>query len=86
MKHLYILALLLGFSLSNVMAQKIEVGSCTLKDGGIYTGELKSGKPSGKGRVQYENGDTYEGSFEKVCVKVRAPLPLLMDHDILAAG
>lgn len=41
MKHLYILALLLGFSLSNVMAQKIEVGSCTLKDGGIYTGELK---------------------------------------------
>lgn len=23
------------------------------------------GKPNGKGRVQYENGDTYEGSFVK---------------------
>ena len=65
MKHLYILTLLLGLSLSEAMAQKIEVGSCTLKDGGIYTGELKGGKPNGKGRVQYENGDTYEGAFEK---------------------
>ena len=46
-------------------AQKIVVGSCTLKDGGIYTGELISGKPGGKGKVQYENGDTYEGSFVK---------------------
>lgn len=44
---------------------KIVVGSCTLKDGGIYTGELIGGKPGGKGRVQYENGDTYEGTFVK---------------------
>ena len=46
-------------------AQKMTVGSCTLKDGGIYTGELVGGKPNGKGRAQYENGDTYEGSLVK---------------------
>ena len=34
-------------------AQKMTVGSCTLKDGGIYTGELVGGKPNGKGRAQY---------------------------------
>ena len=44
--------------LCTIQAQKIVVGSCTLKDGGIYTGELISGKPGGKGKVQYENGDT----------------------------
>ena len=59
---LSLFSLAVAFSAS---AQKIVVGSCTLKDGGIYTGQLMSGKPTGKGRVQYENGDTYEGSFVK---------------------
>ena len=56
---------LMAATLLQAHAQKMVVGSCTLKDGGIYTGELVSGKPGGKGRVQYSNGDTYEGSFVK---------------------
>ena len=46
-------------------AQKMVVGSCTVKGGGVYTGELIAGKPGGKGRVVYPNGDTYEGEFVK---------------------
>ena len=65
MQRLYLMALMTLLSLTTISAQKIVVGSVTLKDGGIYTGELMGGKPGGKGRVQYNNGDTYEGSFVK---------------------
>ena len=65
MQRIYIWALISAMSVSSAWAQKIVVGSVTLKDGGIYTGELIGGKPGGKGRVQYDNGDTYEGSFVK---------------------
>ena len=67
-KHLLVagvLTLAMPAYVTPVEAQKIVVGSCTLKDGGIYTGELSGSKPNGKGRVQYENGDTYEGEFSK---------------------
>lgn len=61
----YLLAGALLFSMGSMSAQKIVVGSTTLKDGGIYTGELSGNKPNGKGRTQYENGDTYEGEYVK---------------------
>ena len=44
-------------------AQKLQVGSYTFKDGSIYTGELVSGKPNGKGRTVFKNGDIYEGDM-----------------------
>jgi hypothetical protein len=30
---------------------------------GLYTGPLKEGKPEGKGKVVFDSGSTYEGSF-----------------------
>lgn len=35
-------------------AQKITLGSCETKDGGMYQGELVSGKPNGKGKTVYK--------------------------------
>ena len=64
-RHIYVCAMMALLMCGPIQAQTIVVGSCTLKDGGIYTGELIGGKPGGKGRVQYENGDTYEGTFVK---------------------
>lgn len=62
----YILLTILSFILPLVCeAQKITLGSCETKDGGLYQGEMVSGKPHGKGRTEYKNGDTYEGSYVK---------------------
>ena len=41
-------------------AQKITLGSTTTKDGGEYQGEMVAGKPQGKGKAVYKNGNTYE--------------------------
>ena len=46
-------------------AQKIVVGSCYTHDGGLYKGEMQSGKPHGKGQTSYGNGDNYEGEYVK---------------------
>ena len=46
-----------------VNAQKITLGSCKTKDGGTYQGEMVAGKPHGKGKTVYKNGDTYEGHY-----------------------
>ena len=42
-------------------AQKIVVGTYTFKDGAVYTGDLFNGKPNGRGRTVFKNGDIYEG-------------------------
>jgi hypothetical protein len=42
-------------------AQKLTLGSTTTKDGGQYQGEMMQGKPHGKGKVTYNNGNVYEG-------------------------
>lgn len=47
------------------LAQKITLGSYTLKDGGLYKGEMVSGKATGKGVATYKNGDMYEGGYAK---------------------
>ncbi|MBR6285443.1 MAG: phosphatidylinositol-4-phosphate 5-kinase, partial [Bacteroidaceae bacterium] len=66
MKYLYILlpALMSSFSLS-ADAQKIKIGNYTFKNGATYTGELSGGKPNGKGRTEFPNGDIYEGDYVK---------------------
>ena len=45
--------------------QKIMLGSCVLKDGGMYKGEMVAGKAHGKGSATYKNGDMYEGEYVK---------------------
>ena len=46
-------------------AQKITLGSCTTRDGGEYSGEMASGKPHGKGKTTWKNGNLYEGEYAK---------------------
>lgn len=46
-------------------AQKITLGSYTFKGGGIYQGEMQSGKPYGKGKTLWKDGDMYEGDYVK---------------------
>ena len=41
-------------------AQKITLGSATTKDGGEYQGEMLMGKPNGKGKAVYKNGNWYD--------------------------
>ena len=36
-----------------------------LSDGSVYIGQMKLRKPSGTGRMEYVNGDVYEGAYEK---------------------
>ena len=51
--------------MTTAWAQKITLGSCILKDGGKYKGELMAGKAHGKGQAVYKNGDIYEGEYVK---------------------
>ena len=46
-------------------ADKKNIVALTLKDGTVYTGELKGKRPHGQGKAIYKNGDTYEGAFVK---------------------
>ena len=46
-------------------AQRIVLGSCATKDGGLYKGEIVANKPHGKGVTTFKNGDVYEGEYVK---------------------
>ena len=59
-----VIFLFIILSVSAVRAQEIVVGTCKVA-GGSYTGEMFRGKPWGKGKAIYANGDVYEGQFEK---------------------
>ena len=61
MRHI-ILSLLVALPLF-ACAQKITLGTCQTKDGGEYSGEMAGGKPHGKGKATYKNGNVYEGSL-----------------------
>ena len=37
-------------------AQRIVLGSCATKDGGLYKGEIVANKPHGKGVTTFKNG------------------------------
>ncbi len=43
----------------SLQAQKITLGTYKMKDGGEYKGEMQAGKPHGKGRTIWKDGDTY---------------------------
>ena len=61
----YILLTFISFLTLSAFAQKITLGSCETKDGGVYQGEMVAGKPHGKGKTTYKNGDFYEGDYVK---------------------
>ena len=65
-KHLTAI-LLACFSALNMngLAQEIEIGNYTFKDGAEYQGEMFRGKPYGKGKTTFKNGDKYEGEYVK---------------------
>ena len=46
-------------------SEGISIKTYTFKDGSVYTGEMKSRKPDGKGKTVFTTGDTYEGSYVK---------------------
>ncbi len=39
-------------------------GKIIFKNGDVYEGELKDGRPTRKGKVTWSNGDVYEGDFK----------------------
>ena len=47
----------LACATSHISAQKITLGNSTTADGGHYNGELVAGKPQGKGKATYKNGN-----------------------------
>ena len=49
----------------SVSAQKITLGSCKMKDGGEYKGQMMAGKPHGKGKTTWKDGDSFEGEYVK---------------------
>ena len=51
MKKKYILYAFFIFAMPLVGNAQIKIGNYTFKDGGEYTGELKSRKPNGKGKT-----------------------------------
>ncbi len=58
--------ILLTFLPAASYAQKSSTGSYTFpKDKSSYYGELESGKPNGKGKTIFVNGDSYEGEYVK---------------------
>ena len=61
MKLRYIIFAILWSATTHLSAQKMTLGSCTLKDGGEYKGEMMAGKPHGKGKTVWKDGDTFEG-------------------------
>ena len=68
MKHIYrklFVGLLLITSAAEISAQKIVIGNYTFKDKAAYYGELEGGKPNGKGKTKFANGDQYEGEYVK---------------------
>ena len=65
-KHIntIIALLLMPFGITS-SAQKIKIGTYTFKDGAVYQGDLVGGRPHGKGRTEFKNGDIYEGEYVK---------------------
>ena len=51
--------------IKGVFSTSIKIGTYTFSDGAVYSGELKSGKPNGKGKTTFPTGDTYEGEYVK---------------------
>ena len=65
MKKKYIIYAFFLLTIPATVNAQIKIGNYTFKDGGEYTGEMKSRKPNGKGKTVYKNGDAYEGEYVK---------------------
>ena len=65
--HKYIFAgMMIAASYTAAQAQKVIIGNYQFpKDKATYYGELEGGKPNGKGKTTFKNGDTYEGEYVK---------------------
>lgn len=64
MRYIRNILILVLIACPSVRAQHAK-NPVVLKDGTVYTGQMKLGKPNGTGRTDYVNGDVYEGAFEK---------------------
>lgn len=62
MKHKVYFTLIVLFIARIAFGQSCFVAIDSAK--GIYTGECKNGKANGKGKYQWQSGDTYEGSWK----------------------
>ena len=51
--------------IKDVFSSEVKTGAYTFKDGSVYTWELVKGRPNGKGRTVFKNGDVYEGGYVK---------------------
>ena len=51
--------------IKDTFSTEIKIGNYTFKDGSVYTGEMKSRKPNGKGKTVFKNGDVFEGENVK---------------------
>ena len=61
-----LLNVMMFINASLIHAQIPLVGKYTFpENGAIYYGELKDGKPNGKGKTTFKYGDTYEGEYVK---------------------
>lgn len=52
-----------GFSAVNAHAASTKTTTLKLANGAVYTGEVKNGKPNGKGTMKYNKNKTYQGSW-----------------------
>lgn len=52
-----------GFSAANAHAASTKTTTLKLANGAVYTGEVKNGKPNGKGTMKYNKNKTYQGSW-----------------------
>ena len=50
---------------SGISDHSYSLNSYRTRDGGDYYGDMKDGKPNGRGKTSYRNGDTYEGEYYK---------------------
>ena len=61
----YILLTFISFLTLSAFAQKITLGSCETKDGGVYQGEMVAGKPHGKGTMTFIKSHSIDGCQEQ---------------------
>ena len=81
-----ILAILMIFMPFSAYAQKITLGSCIMKDGGQYKGEMEGGKPNGRVAPFSKMVIPSREIMSKVNVKDMAYIHFLMVKNMKASG
>ena len=70
----------------SVSAQKITLGSCKMKDGGEYKGQMMSGKPHGKGTTYGKTETALRASMPRGNVRAMACIPSMMAKSMKDSG